>query len=77
MASYRGQNLFKGIVSGMNEHGDLRINHLTVTDGHDQLRPALEALNQTHAAHGFPPIETVATDKPAEEAAFFECVFPA
>eukprot|EP00966_Prymnesium_polylepis_P034588 804525-Prymnesium_polylepis.1 len=78
MASYRGQNLFKGIVSEMNEHGDLRINHLTVTDGHDQLRPALEALNETQAAHGFPQIETVAcTDKPAEEVAFFESVFPA
>ena len=74
---YHGQRIWKGLMSGLNEHGDLILCHAAVTDGHDQLNAALDGLNETREQYGFDPIELVLTDKPSDEVNFFEHKFPA
>ncbi|KAL1523025.1 hypothetical protein AB1Y20_017987 [Prymnesium parvum] len=74
---YHGNRLFKGVISGLNEDGDIRVLHMAVTDGHDQLETVFDELAHTQAQYGLDPIQVVSTDKPADERNFYERKFPA
>jgi NRPS condensation-like uncharacterized protein len=44
----RGQPVFKGLVTAMNEFGEIRIQFHVYTDSHEQMTAALEAFKRTH-----------------------------
>ncbi|KAK3271924.1 hypothetical protein CYMTET_19751 [Cymbomonas tetramitiformis] len=76
LGRYEGESLFKCLITGTNEVGDIRVQFHAVTDGHDQMEQALAAFLQTVEQYGQPPVELLATDKPAEDKAFFLRALP-
>jgi hypothetical protein len=54
----RGQPVFKGLVTAMNEFGEIRIQFHVYTDSHEQMTAVLEAFKHTTEALGQqPPVQ--------------------
>ena len=71
LAQHHGQGIFKALITGTNTLGEVRVQFHVVTDGHDQMIGQIQALLATLEAYGQPPPLRLATDKPAEDKAFF------
>ena len=66
------ESIFSGLATGLNNIGEVRIQHHVVTDGHDQLERPL----QTMVEYGQEPTRYVSSDKPAEDKLFYQRVLP-
>jgi len=73
---YFTKAVFRALQTGCNELGEVRLSALVVTDGHDQLTNPVGAMLSTMQAYGHPEIQLIATDKPAEDKAFFMVAIP-
>ena len=62
-----GASVFKGLVTGTNDIGEVRIQHHVVSDSHDQMKAPLEAFIQTTEKYGLPQPQIVSTDNPSRD----------
>ena len=76
LAKYHSESLFSGLFTTLNEIDEVRVQHHVVTDEHDQLERPLVEMNKTLVAYGQQQTIFVATDKPAEDKAFYQRVLP-
>jgi hypothetical protein len=60
MMSWGGASLFDALQSGVNEYGEIVLQHFATSDNHQQMRPVLELLE----SYGFDP-ELAFTDNPS------------
>jgi len=72
---HNGEQIFKGLVTGMNELGEVRIQFHIHTDSHDQMTGALEAFKATNNVLGMEDPKYFVTDNPKADAAFITAVF--
>lgn len=71
MMSWGGASLFDALQSGVNEYGELVLQHFATSDNHRQMRPVLELLE----SYGLDP-ELAFTDNPGRDKNLFESIFP-
>ena len=71
-----GDNVFKAVITAVNEYGEIRLQCNTVTDGRDQVQVALAAMQNTIAMYGQQEISVVFTDKPHVDKTFIMQVLP-
>ena len=71
-----GQPIFKGLFTGTNELGEIRLQARLCSDSHEQLKTPLEAFKKTQQEYGLSPVEYVFTDDPARDAQFYKETFP-
>jgi hypothetical protein len=76
LSQYKGNPIFKALITGTNEFGKIRIQFHAVTDNHEQLRAALDAFNKTVEKYGQHPTELVTTDKPGCDKNFLMATLP-
>lgn len=76
MCQYKGQPIFKGLVTVTNEFGEIRMQFHVVSDSHEQLEAALESFLKTTDEYGYPPVTIVSTDNPTRDKAFLLNMFP-
>ncbi|KAL7546679.1 hypothetical protein ACHAWF_010011 [Thalassiosira exigua] len=73
---YRGRPVFKGLVTAMNELGEVRIQFHVYTDSHEQMKSALEAFKGTTRSLGLPEVRLFFTDNPAGDHQFYTKMLP-
>lgn len=73
---YRGRSVFKGLVTAMNEVGEVRIQFHIYTDSHEQMKAALEAFKRTTSGLGLPEVRIFFTDNPSGDKKFFPEMLP-
>ena len=71
MARYHGNNVFKALITAVNEYGEIRIQFHVVTDAHEQMSNALSAFEDTVQKLGHAPLQLLCTDKPTEDGKYF------
>jgi hypothetical protein len=76
LSKYHGESVFSGLATGLNNIGEVRLQHHVVTDGHDQLERPLRAMADTMEVYGQEATSYVSSDKPAEDKAFYQHVLP-
>lgn len=76
LARWNGVQLFKGLLTAYNEHKDIVQQFFLVTDSREQIDGQARKLRAARLAYGQSPIKYVYTDKPCQECAFWESVFP-
>ena len=69
-------SLFKGLVTGTNGFGEIRVQFHTITDSHDQYEGPLEDLKETLLMMGQPSTRLFGTDNPNGDKAFFQNALP-
>jgi hypothetical protein len=57
-----GNNIFEALITGTNRFREVRLQQLSVTDGHDQLKPAIGAMLNALEQCGQPPPKLAITD---------------
>jgi hypothetical protein len=67
LAQFHGHSLFKALITVTNEHGAIRCQFHTVTDGHDQMESAISAFVNTATEYGQALPELAATDNPSRD----------
>ena len=75
MNQYNGEQIFKGLITGMNQAGEIRIQFHIHTDSHDQFVAALEAFKATIRKMGLDGPKFFVTDNPRADSAFFLSIF--
>jgi hypothetical protein len=75
MIQLNGEELFMGLLSATNEHGQLCAAVLVGTKAHSQFDTALKALGESLALYGHPPPEVAYTDD-MKDKGMLEDVFP-
>ena len=75
MNQHNGEQIFKGLITGMNEIGEIRFQFHIHTDSHDQMVAALEAFKVTVRKLGMNGPKYFVTDNPRADAAFFLSIF--
>ena len=75
MCQHNGEQIFKALVTGMNELGEVRIQFFVHTDSHDQMMCVLEAFKATNKTLGIEDPKYFVTDNPTADAAFVTSVF--
>ena len=73
---YCGQPVFKGLVSGLDQFGRVRVSFHVVTDSQDQFDAAIEAFLKTLDEYGQPQPQLLYTDNPVNDAAYFTNKIP-
>ncbi len=68
---YRGKPLFQGLITAMNEVGEVRIQFHIYTDSHEQMKAALREFKGTTATLGLPQTQLFFTDNPSGDKDFF------
>jgi hypothetical protein len=76
LCRYRGKSVFKGLVTRMNEVGEVRIQFHVYSDSHEQMTAALEAFRRTACSLGLPPVRLFYTDNPAGDRQYFMRMLP-
>mmetsp|Transcript_13267 Transcript_13267/g.33624 ORF Transcript_13267/g.33624 Transcript_13267/m.33624 type:complete len:97 (-) Transcript_13267:146-436(-) len=76
LSRFRGEQIFKALITATNELGEIRFQFHVVTDGHEQMVASIAVSRVTQNAYGQPPVELLFTDKPTEDKAFFEEQIP-
>ena len=71
-----GKAVYVGLVTGLNEVGEVRLQFHIVSDSHEQMRAAFEAFKKTAEAYGLPPLEVYSTDNPSGDSRMAKEVFP-
>jgi hypothetical protein len=59
---YHGNNVFEALITATNQFCEVRLQQLSVTDGHDQLKPAIRAMLDTMMQYGQPVPKLAITD---------------
>jgi hypothetical protein len=75
MNQHNGEQVFKGLITGMNQIGEIRFQFHIHTDSHDQMVAALEAFKVTVRKLGMNGPKYFVTDNPRADAAFFLSIF--
>ena len=73
---YCGQSVFKGLVSGLDQVGRVRVSFHVVTDSQDQFDAAIEAFLKTLDEYGQPQPQLLYTDNPVNDVAYFTNKIP-
>ena len=68
---YRGRPVFRGLVTAMNEVGEVRIQFHVYSDSHEQMKSALEAFIGTASSLGLPKVRLFFTDNPGGDKQFY------
>ena len=68
---YRGKSVFRGLVTGLNQYGEVRLQFHIYTDSHEQMLSALEAFEKTRSMMGFEGVRHVIGDNPRKEKTLF------
>lgn len=68
---YRGKPVFRGLVTGLNSIGEVRIQFHIYSDSHEQMLSALQAFEKTRKAMGFPGVTHIVGDNPRKEASLY------
>jgi hypothetical protein len=76
LARYHGKGIFKALITGTNERGEIRVQFHVVTDGHDQFMAPIMALRETLNAYGHVHPQLFVTDQPSVDKEFFLKAFP-
>ena len=76
LCRYRGQPVFKGLVTAMNEVGEVRMQFHVYSDSHEQMKSALEAFKRTTQNLGLPEVQYFFTDNPAADKQFYMRMLP-
>ena len=76
LARYQGKSLFKALITGTNELGEIRVQFHVVTDGQDQFEQPLEELIKTLNAYGQRLPDLFFTDQPSVDKQFFLRMIP-
>jgi hypothetical protein len=76
ICKYQGESVFKGLVTGSNEIGEVRISRHLLTEARDQIDPVLKDFADTEAAHGRPSLQHAITDNPMRDKKMFLDRFP-
>jgi len=76
LCCYEGIPVFRGLVTGCNEIGEVRINRHVVSDAQDQLKVILQEFKETAELYGQTPLKHVITDKPNAEKKMYLELFP-
>jgi hypothetical protein len=76
LARYHGHNVYKGLVTAVNEVGEIRLQFHVGTDGQDQMTPAIKQLLLTMKAYGQDAPELFFTDNPQGDKHFFTETIP-
>jgi len=71
LAQCNGKPIFKGLVTALNEIGEIRIQFHICTESHEQMIAALQAFERTRASLGFPGLRHVFMDNPRKERSLF------
>ena len=71
LCQYRGNPIYHGLVTALNEYGEVRIQFHVYTDGHDQMATSLKAFDKTTTDFGLPEVHLFLTDDPARDKLFF------
>ena len=72
---YNGEQIFKGLVTGMNRIGEIRFQFHIHSDSHDQMVAAIEAFKDTIQRLGMNWPKFFVTDNPKADEAFFLSIF--
>ena len=70
LTQYNGKQLYEALQSGMNEIGQFRTQVLAGSDSHEQLEPALIAMQKTMKEHGQDGPRVAFTDNPSRDVKF-------
>ena len=73
---HHGKEIFKALITGTNERGEIRVQFHVVTDGHDQFVGPIAKLLETLRAYGHKLPSLFITDNPAHDNAFFKHEIP-
>ena len=65
LSNYKGNPVFRGLLTAMNELGEVRMQFFLYSDSHDQMVTTLQAFNDTNASLGIPGPRHFVTDNPA------------
>ena len=76
LCRYKGRSVFKGLVTGLNEVGEVRMQFHVYSDSHEQMTAALEAFKGTACSLGLPPVRLFYTDNPAGDKQYFMRMLP-
>ena len=76
LCHYRGRPVFKGLVTAMNEVGEVRIQFHIYTDSHEQMKGALEAFKRSTNNLGLPGVRIFFTDNPSGDKKFYTRMLP-
>ena len=78
LSKFKGQPVFRGLLTAMNELGEVRMQFFLYSDSHDQMVTVLQlkAFNGTNASLGMPGPQHFITDNPAGDNNFFKCLLP-
>ena len=64
---YKGHPVYYGLVTALNEFGEVRIQFHVFSDGHDQMVTALKAFEKTRTEFGLPGVHLFLTDDPGRD----------
>jgi hypothetical protein len=70
LCQYKGKPVFKGLVTAMNQYGEVRLQFHVYTDSHEQMLSALQAFEKTRTTMGFSGVSHVIGDNPKREASY-------
>jgi hypothetical protein len=68
---YRGRPVFQGLVTAMNEVGEVRMQFHIYSDSHEQMKSAIEAFKRTTSSLGLPDVRLFYTDNPGGDRLFY------
>jgi hypothetical protein len=70
MCQYKGEPIFKGLLTATNEYGEIRIQFHVISDSHEQMNAAFESFLKTTNEYGYPDLKLITTDNPAKDRAY-------
>ncbi len=73
---YHGRPIFKGLVTALNELGEVRIQFHVYTDSHEQMKAAINAFKCTTSGLGLPEVKLFFTDNPSGDYKFYKDELP-
>lgn len=73
---HNGNPIYSSLQTGLTQNRQIRLQHFAVSESHEQMRPALEAMKQTQAQYGQSGPKIVMTDNPTKDRDFFMAMFP-
>ena len=73
---HKGAGVFKGLATGTNSFGEVRMQFHVVTDSHDQMSSTLSAYKETCTSCGKSSPNLVVTKNPYRDKNFFNIMFP-
>ena len=71
LSRIEGNSLYKALITATNEFGEIRIQFMTVSDGHDQMVVPLREFKRTQNLYGLPLPTHFSTDNVTNDRPFF------